>query len=165
MKHVPIGRVLSTRGLKGEVKFHYYNDEKEVFHGYTSFFIKEEGGWSRLRPEHVRFHNGFFLVTFEGFTDVDEITPFIGKELYVKEDDLPPPDEDEYYEYQLMGLEVFNGKRDKLGTVEGIIRTGRQTVLVVKGEKETLIPMVDDFIIGIDLEKNSILVSGEDLFQ
>ncbi|MBP8625521.1 MAG: 16S rRNA processing protein RimM [Syntrophorhabdaceae bacterium] len=162
MKCVSVGRVTATHGLKGEVKFWYYNHERDGLYRYTSFLIKQKDEWIELKPEHVRFQKDTFYIKFSGYDGLEKVTSFINKELFVREEDLPGLEPDEYYEYQLIGLDVINQTGRLLGKVDYIMHTRANDVMVVKGEREILIPMVDIFISSIDIEHSIIKVEGDD---
>jgi len=80
----------------------------------------------------------------------------------VREEDLPGLESDEYYDYQLIGLDVVNKVGELLGKVDSIIHTKANDVIVVKGEREILIPMIDIFISSVDIEHSVIKVEGDD---
>jgi len=163
MGYVPVGRVISTHGIKGEVKFQYYNDEKEVFYEYTSFLVKNENNrWVTFEPTDKRFYKGFFYLKFKGFDSPEAALSLINKEFFVKEEQLPPLNDDEYYEYQLIGLKVINQDDIGVGTVTEVMHTGAQKLIVVRGEKEILIPMVEDYILSIDIINKNITVVEPD---
>jgi 16S rRNA processing protein RimM len=65
--------------------------------------------------------------------------------------------------YQLIGLRVTNRENEKIGTVGQIIHGRGNDVLVVSGEKELLVPMVEGHILHIDLEKGFVRVDEETL--
>jgi 16S rRNA processing protein RimM len=158
MKYVPVGRIISAHGIKGEVRFRYYNDEKEVFYGYTSFLVKNDDGWMHLQPTGINLHKGVFRIKFRGLDKLGNVSFLINRELFVEEGDLPGLDEDEYYEYQLVGLDVLGENDENLGKVADIIHTGANDCLVVRGDQEILIPMIEDYILAIDLDKGFISV-------
>lgn len=163
MGYVPVGRVISTHGIKGEVKFQYYNDEKEVFYAYTSFLVKNENNrWVTFEPTDKRFYKGFFYLKFKGLDSPEAALPLINKEFFVKEEQLPPLNDDEYYEYQLIGLKVINQDDIGVGTVTGVMHTGAQELIVVRGEKEIIIPMVEDYILSIDIVNKTMTVVEPD---
>ncbi len=143
MGYVPVGQVTATHGIKGEVKFHYYNDEKEVFYAYTSFLVKNENNrWVKIKPIEKRLYKGFFYLKFKGLQTPESVSFLINREFFVKEDQLPSLDDNEYYEYQLIGLNVTNQHGIGIGIVTRLMHTGAHDMLVVRGDKETLIPMV-----------------------
>jgi 16S rRNA processing protein RimM len=158
MKYVPVGKIISAHGINGEVKFRYYNDEKEVLYGYTSFFVKGDDGWMHLQPTGVNLHKGVFRIKLRGLDKLGDISFLINKELFVEEGDLPGLDENEYYEYQLIGLDVLKENDESLGKAGGIIRTGANDCLIVRGDQEILIPMIEDYILDINLDKGFIRV-------
>ncbi len=164
MKYVPVGRIVSCHGIKGETRFRYYNEEKEVLYGYTSFFIHENDRWKRLETAGIHFRKGSFSIRFKGLERPEDVAFLINKELFVREEDLPELEENEYYEYQLKGLTVFNEANEALGKVAEIIHTGANDVMLVKGDREILVPMIEDCIVEINIEEASIRIKGEGLF-
>ena len=93
----------------------------------------------------------------------EKVSFLINQELCVREEDLPPLDNDEYYDYQLIGLHVTNHKDDKIGMVTQVIHTGANSIIVVTGKEEILVPMVEGIIVRIDLEDSFIAIDEEAL--
>ena len=56
-----------------------------------------------------------------------------GVELYVPKDRLPPPEEDEFYYDDLIGLEVRDSQSKPLGTVTAVQNYGAGDILEIKG--------------------------------
>jgi 16S rRNA processing protein RimM len=160
MEYVRIGKIISAHGIKGEVKFRYYNEEKEVFYGYTSFFIKDNDEWKKIEPAGISLRKGFFYIKIKGFENPEDRASLINKEIFVKEEDLPQLSENEYYEYQLLGLDVFSENGEDLGKVAQIIHTGANDVMLVRGENETLVPMIEGYISEINVEDAFIKLTG-----
>ena len=80
-----------------------------------------------------------------------------GAELAVRRDELPEPEEDAYYVFQLVGLRVVEeGGRD-LGTVVEVENMPANDALVLDGG--LLLPMVDACILEVDLEAGRIVVA------
>ncbi len=163
MKWIPVGRVVSVHGIRGELKFYYYNEVKEEFLDYTSLFALKGAEFVKLEPEGARYRKGLFYLSFRGFSTVEEVSFLVGKELFVREADLPRLEEGEYYEYRLIGLEVTTVQGLHLGKVRSFMHTGASDILVVEGERELLIPMVEEFIIDIDVDRGTIRVDIEGL--
>lgn len=163
MKWVPVGRVVSTSGLKGEVKFYYYNEVKQEFLDYTSLFALQDDECVELKPQGAKYRKNFFYLSFRGFSEVAEVSFLAGKELFVREEDLRPLDSDEYYEYQLIGLEAINVDGARLGKVQAVLHTGAGDILEVAGEREYLIPMVEGFIVAVNIGGGTVEVNIEGL--
>jgi len=161
MRFIPVGRVVASHGLKGTVRFRYYNEDRDQFYSYASLYLNKDGKQTKLSPTEVRFSKGFFYVKFEGFNSPEKSSFLVNEELCVREEDLPSLDNDEYYDYQLIGLNVVNYKNYLIGTVTGVIHTCVQDIMVVTGKEEMLVPMVEGLISKIDL-KDSFIVVNED---
>jgi 16S rRNA processing protein RimM len=81
-----------------------------------------------------------------------------GAELAVRRDDLPPPEADHFYVFQLVGLEVVEGAR-ALGRVRDVLPGAANDNLEL--DTGVLVPLVDDAVQQIDLEQGRIeLVPG-----
>lgn len=81
-----------------------------------------------------------------------------GTQLEVPREQLPEPDEDEYYVFQLVGLEVVEEGGRVLGTVAGVEPGVANDVLVVDGGPS--LPMVEDCVRDVDLAAGRILVAA-----
>ena len=163
MRWIPVGKVVSAHGMEGEVKFYYYNEVREDFLRYTSLFAVRDDVKTEIRPAHVRFQKNLIYIQFEGIRSLEEVSSLVNKELYVREGDLADLEKGEYYEYQLIGLDVINMKNEKIGAVESILHTGAHDVLVVAGEKERMVPLVEGYVVEVDVEKGIVCVDEEAL--
>ena len=117
----------------------------------------------RSRPARVRFRKGFIYIHFEGIHSVEDALPLVNKELFVREEDLGGLDDSEYYEYQLIGLDVMNKKMEKIGSVESVLHTGANDVIMVTGTRGLAVPLVEGFIVAIDVKKGIVCVDDEAL--
>jgi len=158
MRYIPVGKVVATYGIKGAVKFKYYNEVYDNFYGYTVLYVKDGSRYTKLEPTEKRFHKGFFYIAFKGFETPEEVFYLLSRELFVREEDLPRLETDEYYDYQLIGLDVVDRKLVKMGTVKDLMHMKTNDLLVVAGEEETFIPLTEEFICAIDLQGSKIVV-------
>lgn len=163
MNWIPVGRVVSKHGMRGDIKFYYYNEVKEEFFRYTSLFALQDGTPVELKPSRATYGKNVFYVSFDGFANSNDVEFLVGKELFVRQEDLPCLEDGEYYEYQLIGLDVVNARGDRLGKVDSMLHTGSSDILVVKGERELMVPMVEGFIESVDLRSGVVRVNEEGL--
>ncbi len=78
---------------------------------------------------------------------------------------LPPPKPDEYYWVDLEGLDVKTTEGVALGQVSHLFSTGANDVVVVRGDRERMIPFVQpDFVKSVDFEANLIVVDWDPEF-
>jgi len=80
-----------------------------------------------------------------------------GAELAVPRDELPPPGEDEYYEFQLVGLEAVEEGGRELGRVVALHPGPANDALELEGG--LLLPLVAACVLQVDLEQGRILVA------
>ena len=86
----------------------------------------------------------------------------MGSEIGISRDQLPDTAPGEYYWGDLQGLEVLTGDGESLGTVDHLIETGANDVLVVKGDRERLIPFVlQQVVTRVDLDAGTIQVDWD----
>ena len=74
---------------------------------------------------------------------------------------MPENREGEFYWSDLLGMEVSHKNTSKLGLVAKILETGANTVLVVQGEKELLVPFIQDVVVNVDLKTRQLVVDWE----
>jgi 16S rRNA processing protein RimM len=159
MGFIPVGKVLATRGLQGEVRFRYYNDSGSNLDSYEVLYADRGGEKFPLRLARVRAQSGQFLIRFVEIAGAGEASSLVGQELFAREEDLPALNENEYYDYQLVGLEVVNEKGERVGRVKRVMHTRASDILVVEGAQESLIPMVEGFILDVDIRASRMKVA------
>ncbi len=88
-----------------------------------------------------------------------------GTEISVARSALPPPRPDEFYWVDLEGMDVFTTTGVALGTVSHLFSTGANDVLVVRGDRERMIPWVrPDFVVDVDFDASRITVDWDPEF-
>jgi len=100
-----------------------------------------------------------------GFEDREQAATLVGSQIFVRRDQLPATDEDEYYWSDLEGLDVHTTKGEVLGRVERLMETGANDVLVIRGEREHLVPFIQgQYVSRVDLENGLIEVDWDPEF-
>ena len=148
-----IGKIVGIHGIKGTNKLRSYAESLSVFLPGRSILVRDLRGREASYEIHwVKPHTGTPLVSFKGITDYGQAKTLIGAELFIPQSELPELDEDTYYWYDLIGIEVVTMTGEFLGRIESIIETGSNDVYVVKSnEKEVLIPALESVVLEIDL--------------
>ncbi len=153
-----VGKLLHPHGVHGEILMELHTDFPErLIPGVVLYLGSLE---KSLRLAKRRVHKDGLLMTFEGYTTPEEVGQFRNQLLFVRADDRPALEKGEYYQHQLLTLQVITEEGESLGSVSEILETGASDVLVVRPEigPDVLIPFVSSFIRTIDLEKNQITV-------
>jgi 16S rRNA processing protein RimM len=166
---LPVGRISKTHGLNGEVRVVLYSGNLDGITKVNRLFIYKKGHEKpiELKITNLRIQNNRTVVGFEGINTIEEASGLRGSIVLVDKRDLPEPKEDEYYWFQLIGLNVVTEEGSFVGTVKNLIDREPQTLLVVENnEKEFLIPMVDTIVQGVKLEKSEVVITPiEGLFD
>ncbi len=102
---------------------------------------------------------GRAIVLLEGVQDREQAEALRGSVLRIRRDEVPPPPDGSYYEFQIIGLRVVSADGRDLGRVREIIRTGAHDVYETD---RIMIPAVDTFVREIDLERGEIVVDEID---
>lgn len=158
--HVLIGKIVGIHGLKGTGKLRCYAESLSVFSPGSSILVRDQRGReASYEINWVKPHTGIPLISFKGITNRDQAKKMIGGELFIPQSKLPELDEDTYYWFDLIGIEVYTKTEEFLGRIESILETGSNDVYVVKKhEKEVLIPALESVILEIDLEHKRMQV-------
>ena len=155
-----IGKVLGTRGKSGEVKVKPLTDNPDRFRRLRTVYI--DTGVNRLLSVdviRVRKQGNIYFLTLIHPSYENESLINHGALLKVPVKDVPPLKDGSYYFFQIEGLKVKTQGGRFLGTVTEILQTGSNDVFVVKGQKEYLIPFINDVVIDINLEAETITIS------
>lgn len=157
MDYIYIGKIVSTHGIKGEVKIiSDFFEKDKIFKKRFKLYI------TPLYHEEVintyRVHKNYDMVTFNGYNDINEILKYIGMGVYIKRSDLALK-EDEYLLSDLIGYAVYDNNK-LLGKVSGINFNNN---VLLKIDDIFYIPFIDEFIEKVDVKTKKIMTrNGSD---
>ena len=99
--------------------------------------------------------------SIEGCEDRNAALDFKGKHIFAFRENFPKTNNDEYYVVDLIGCEVINVKQESLGKVIDIKNFGAGDLIEIihNGKKTFYIPMNEDNLINVDIDKKKILVN------
>ncbi|ADE14100.1 16S rRNA processing protein RimM [Nitrosococcus halophilus Nc 4] len=161
-RYVLIGRISGVYGIQGWVRVYSYTEPRDNILRYEPWYLQQNGKWIARRLLEGRTQGKGIVVALDGIDDRDVATQWIGREIAVHREQLPPPEEGEYYWADLIGLRVITVQGVELGRVERLLETGANDVLVVQGERERLIPFRKDTIVKqVDLEQGLLRVDWD----
>lgn len=162
MVEVVVGRIGRAHGVRGEVSVDVRTDEPDRrFAVGTSLRLAPARRYPTLTVAAVRPHAGRLLVTFEQVPDRTAAEQLRGATLAVDVDESErPEDPEEFYDHQLVGLEVHQEAAGVVGTVNSVLHLPGQDVLAVRRTdgREVLVPFVTDIVPVVDLAAGHVVV-------
>lgn len=159
---VTVGVVAGVYGVKGWVRVHSHTDPIENILGFPRWFLQRGDEWQPCDVIEGRRQGKGLVAALADVEDRDAARALMGAEIAVPREDLPPPGEDEYYWIDLEGLQVETVEGHALGVVDHLFATGANDVMVVRGERERLIPFVlDQVVTDVDLGQRLIRVDWD----
>ena len=138
-----MGHVTGPFGVKGWVKVRPFTEAPENLLTYPTWWVGSEGHWREEVIEGGQVQGGSVVAKIAGCEDRDAAALHRGKGVAVSRAAFPQPAANEFYWADLVGLTVVNEQDENLGEVKEVIETGANDVLVVRGERERLIPFTE----------------------
>ncbi len=161
-KLILIGKVVRPHGLEGVLRIKSYGQSEESFSNAGSVFLKlTQEDPVEFEILSVKPHKNLFLMKLKGIDSIEQAEQYRNAEVSLKERNLRKKDPDEYFWYELKGLEVFLDTGESVGKITDIIPTGSNDIFVVKsGNGEVLIPALHGVVQSVDPEKGKMTVSA-----
>lgn len=154
-RYLVVGKVLAPWGTRGELKMAILTDFPDRFRELKRVYLGDEP-WML---KGYRRHGRWVILRLEGCADRNSAEKLRGALVQIPLEEAVPLSEDEYYIYQIMGLEVWTREGEHLGRVSEVLFTGANEVYVVKGERgEMLVPAIEDVVREVDLEGGRLIV-------
>ena len=159
-KWVVMGRVMAPWGVKGALKIEPFGSGSGSLCKHSAWWVGKPGKLSEVAVAECRAHGAYLVARFEGCSSPEQAGAFRGAEVALKRENLPEPAEHEYYQVDLIGLEVVNERGERLGRVAGFITTGANDVMRVAHESgERLVPATAEVIRRVDLAAGTVEVA------
>ena len=162
--NITLGKIVGVFGVRGWVKVFSQTRPREQIFKYSPWMLELNGTAIEIEVLDGRVQGKGLVASLKGCTDCDAARQLIGAEITIPQQALPAAGIDEYYWSQLIGLSVENTQGIELGEVVSLFETGANDVMVVKGEKERLIPFTEFAVLGIDLDSGKINVDWDPEF-
>lgn len=159
---VVIGRISGLYGVQGWLRIFSYTDPRENIVEYRPWLINTGGQWRPVEVEAGRTQGKGIVVKLVGCDDRDAAALLLGQDIAVMRAQLGEAGAGEYFWADLEGLRVVTSTGVELGVIEHMFATGANDVVVVRGERERLLPFVrGDVIRKIDLQNGVMEVDWD----
>lgn len=155
-----VGVITSTHGIKGEVKVFPTTDDPNRFKKLKHCIIPLRRENIELEVCSVKFFKQYVILKFKGYDSINDIEQFVKKDIMVTRENAVKCEPGEYFICDLIGLTVVTDDGQELGELTEVLETGANNVYEVtaKNGKTILIPVIDQCIIGHDMDKHTVTV-------
>jgi 16S rRNA processing protein RimM len=157
---ITIGKAVKPFGLKGEMKIEPMTDFPERFKDLRRVsLVSPTGKELAAEVKSVRYAGGKPYLLFSGFDSPEKAKTLNGWFVKVPREEAMPLPEGRYYQFELIGMEIFSEAGDKLGVLTDIFETGSNDVYVMKrGREEVYIPATREVIKKIDTAAKRMVI-------
>ena len=150
LDYIEAGEIVNVHGLRGEVKVLCWLDDPEMLCEFDRCRIDGK----EFEMEQVRVQKTCNLVKLKGVDTMEAAQAMRGKKVELYREDI---DDEVIFAAELIGVEVYcEGKC--IGKVREVLDYPGNSVYVVRGEHEYMIPAVKQFVLSTDMEKNEMQV-------
>ena len=150
LQFIEAGEIVTTHGIKGEVKVLPWLDSPEDLCDFDRCRIDGK----EFEIEQCRVQKTCNLVKFAGIDTMEAAQAMRGKRIELYREDI---DDEVIFAAELIGMEVFCDG-ELIGKIKEVLDYPGNSVYVVKGAREYMIPAVKEFILSTDMEKNEMQV-------
>ena len=153
-----VGTILAPHGLRGEFKLRLQTDDPEHLLTLKRLYLGDEPS-----PRTVlsgRMHQGNALLRLQGISSPETVERLRGTPLSIRASDARPLAENEYFLFQIIGLDAFTEAGERLGKVTDLMETGANDVLVITPDEgaDILLPSHPDVVLSVDPAAGKVVV-------
>ena len=150
LRFVDAGEIVTTHGVKGEVKVLPWGDSPE----FLCEFNRVRIGGAEYKVSACRIQKTCNLLKLVGVDTMEQAQALRGEVVQIWREDV---DSDVIFADELLGVEVYCEEK-LLGTVADVLDYPGNKVYVVKGDHEYMIPAVKAFVLSTDIDANRMQV-------
>lgn len=159
---ISVGRISGVYGVKGWLRIFSFTDPRENILQYNPWQLRQGDVWRSVELLDGRRHGKGVVARISGCDDRDLAAALIGTDIAVRRGQLAEVQAGEYYWDDLIGLRVLTNAGEELGKVDHLLETGANDVLVVRGDRERLIPYVPGTVVtAVDLDAGELHVDWD----
>ena len=150
LQYIEAGEIVTTHGVHGEVKVLCWLDDPEMLCEFDRCRIDGK----EYSMDQVRVQKTCNLVKLSGVDTMEDAQAMRGKTLELYREDI---DDDVIFAAELIGMEVY-AEGECIGKIMDVLDYPGNSVYVVKGQYEYMIPAVNQFVLSTDMEANRMEV-------
>ena len=161
-RRVLMGRVVGVFGVRGWLKIESYSEPRDRLFSYRPWLMGRAGSLREGVPVEMGEQGKNVVVRLPGCDTVEQAQTLLGEDIWVLRASLPAPSPGEYYWVDLEGLAVITTDGVELGQISHMIATGANDVMVVRGDRERLLPFTPGHAVqSVDLSAGRVVVDWD----
>jgi 16S rRNA processing protein RimM len=150
----------AAHGVRGWLRVQSFTDPPQRLFEWQRWQV----GGREVQLLEARPQGNGWIVLLEGVLERDAASRLTGQMVLVERSLLPPAQDREHYRDDLVGFEVKNLEGVLLGQVDHFIDTPGNAVMVIKGERERLVPMTREHLRSVDKDARALVVDWPEDF-
>ena len=150
LEFIEAGEIVTTHGVKGEVKVMPWVDGPEILCEFDRCRIAGK----EYEIESCRVQKSCNLVKLSGVDTMEAAQAMRGKVIELYREDI---DDEVIFAAELIGVEVY-ADGALLGKITDVLDYPGNSVYVVTGDHEYMIPAVKEFVLSTYLDSNTMQV-------
>lgn len=155
-EYLEAGKIVTTHGIRGEVKIMPYTDSPELLCEFERLFMGKNK--DEIYIERSRAFKNMVIAKLEGVDTVEAAEKLRNKMLFMHRDDLEL-DEDTYFIQDLIGMTVKDADSGfEYGKITDVLQNGANDVYVIQGDREYLVPAIPDVILSTDIDEDIMTI-------
>ena len=160
MEYLKIGKIINTRGIKGELKVKSLTDfQEDRYRAGNKIYIYYKNEYLEFEVKKYRNIKNMDILVLKDNEDINLVEKFKGSDIFCEENSEITLFEDEYHLSEIIGLAVYQEKK-QIGEVFDVksYPQGDYLDILLENDKHTLIPFRDEFVTDVNLEEKYIEV-------
>ena len=157
---IKVGKITTAVGIKGEVKVYPYTDDPERFEELESVYAGDDV----MYIDKVRYQKNLVILKFKGVDDRNAAEALRDRYLTIDRSELRELEEDEYFIFDLIGLEAVDQEGNHIGVVSDVIQNTAQDLYEIKKDdgSKYLVPAVYEIVTDIDINSGIMKIDPID---
>jgi 16S rRNA processing protein RimM len=166
-RHVEVGRLGAAHGVRGWLRVQSFTDPPQRLFEWRRWLLQPLNRTDlgrEVKLLEARPQGDGWIAQIEGVVERDAASLLTGQMILVERELLPKPEGREHYRDDLVGFEARNLEGALLGQVDHFIDTPGNAVMVIKGEREHLVPVTTQHLRSVDVGARTLVVDWPEDF-
>ena len=153
-----LGTIVSKFSFKGEILLKVDSDEIE-FKKLKTLFLETDGALVPFEIKNVMLHKSSLLrLKLENIDNEEKAIKILRSEVYLPKKDLPKLSGNKFYFHEIINFSVIDNNFGDIGTVVRVNdQTSQPILIVLKNDKELMIPLVDEFLVEVKRKEKKLV--------